>query len=279
MEYKGTCSVNADSSIYSCYSEEALIKIKNLWNKKYPHDKIKFNDGYNIWNSLKSKMKNTCDNERCWLNKKFISSGLPSEIYNYTFAPDEPTDWKENKWLSTEDIDIVMNHYEKKYKDFSFLGPSPINFDEKDEDGDYVWEELYNFDIKKYLKKGKKNIGFVFNTDRHDGEGEHWVSMLIQLKKDPFIFYFDSTGNNPPIEIKNFIEKVKKQFEELNIDISIIQNKVKHQKKNTECGIYCIFMITNLIQDKLTYKNLCDKKNIISDNKMKEYRKVFYSIQ
>ena len=34
-------------------------------------------------------------------------------------------------------------------------------------------------------------IGIVFNLDKHDQEGSHWVSMFIDLKRDG-IYYFDS---------------------------------------------------------------------------------------
>ena len=44
-----------------------------------------------------------------------------------------PLKWKENKneWLNTLDIEAVMKQYEKKYNNFIFIGPVPIDFDHK----------------------------------------------------------------------------------------------------------------------------------------------------
>ena len=51
-------------------------------------------------------------------------------------------------WLNSDDIIKVMNQYEKKYKNFKFIGPSPIDFQDKKFYGNCVWEELCNFSIK-----------------------------------------------------------------------------------------------------------------------------------
>ena len=50
-----------------------------------------------------------------------------------SFAPTAPDSWKRNinEWLSSLDIKKVMKQYEDKHSDFSFFGPSPIDFDEK----------------------------------------------------------------------------------------------------------------------------------------------------
>ena len=40
------------------------------------------------------------------------------------FRPKMPSDWEKNsrEWLSTLDIENVLNQYEKKYKNFLFIG-------------------------------------------------------------------------------------------------------------------------------------------------------------
>ena len=35
------CSPNADKNDFSCFNDESLNKLKNLWNKKYPNKFIK----------------------------------------------------------------------------------------------------------------------------------------------------------------------------------------------------------------------------------------------
>ena len=88
-------------------------------------------------------------------------------------------------WLSSIDIADVMEQYEKKYPDFIFLGPVPIDFDE-------ILTEVGQMNLKTLANK-KKRIGIVFNTDPHDMPGEHWISMFIDLN-DKTICFFDSTG-------------------------------------------------------------------------------------
>ena len=45
-----------------------------------------------------------------------------------------------------------MNQYEKTYKSFEFLGPSPIDYDKHLAYGECVWEELCEFSLKKLWK-------------------------------------------------------------------------------------------------------------------------------
>ena len=111
MDYKGTCSVNSNGTHYSCFNEETIKDIKNLWNQKYQRKKITEEEPQKIWESLRDNMKKTCKNERCWLKKKFISKEISNDIYNYTFAPDAPDEWNEDPLISNYDIDALMQHY------------------------------------------------------------------------------------------------------------------------------------------------------------------------
>ena len=74
-----------------------------------------------------------------------------------SFAPESPPEWKKNpnEWLSSIDIIDVMKQYEKAYKCFDFIGPSPIDFDTRKLYGECVWNELCNFNIADQLKNGK----------------------------------------------------------------------------------------------------------------------------
>jgi hypothetical protein len=212
-----------------------------------------------------------------------------------------------------------MKQYEATYKDFTFIGPSPIDFDKKversklpwakrgeDNDRICVWEELCHLSLDKLMKSGKRKIGVVFNLDRYDEPGSHWVSLYISLEErptdvmskqtggssgpsiewpnlggknrkaahpTPFIFYFDSTGSPPPMEIKKFIHRIKKQGKLLSPPLDIVSynsNGRNHQRNNTECGMYSLFflitMLTgNLEKDKST-------KVLDFDEKIKLFR-------
>ena len=51
-------------------------------------------------------------------------------------------------------------------------------------------------------------------------------------------------------------------------------NKVQHQYKNTECGVYCIYFLTSLLDGK-TFEYIM--RNIINDDQMNAKRKDFFS--
>jgi len=160
---KVNCSPNPNKSSFSCYTNDALFKMKNYWNARHERDKISTNEPKEIWMELKEKMSDSCDRESCWLRSKFMEGNVDSELLNYTFAPNSPSDWKRkpNEWLSSLDIVAVMKQYEKYYKCFEFLGPSPIDFDYHKIYGECVWEELCNLNLSDLIKRNKNKIGIV----------------------------------------------------------------------------------------------------------------------
>jgi hypothetical protein len=195
------------------------------------------------------------------------------------FAPEAPKEWNinPNEWLSSLDILKVMNQYEKKYKCFDFLGPSPIDYDSHKLHGECVWEELCNFDLEKYIRNGYTKIGIVFNLDPHYKGGSHWVSLFINIKHKK-IFFFDSTGEPIPKQIEKFVNTVIKQGKEQVVPIyfKFDQNyPIEHQYGNTECGIYSIFFITHMLEDKITGHYL--KTHILKDKYIENFRKVYYN--
>ncbi len=199
---------------------------------------------------------------------------------NKIFAPDVPKSWTKNprEWLSSVDISAVMKQYENSFKNFMFLGPTPIDFDKKLDDG-YVWDEIHNFDLEKSIKKGKTKFGFIFNTDAHDKDGTHWIALYLDIynKTQPYISYFDSNGIEIPHEIKVLVDRIIDQAKSLNINLKFMQNHpLSHQNKDGECGIYTIYFITQLLQNikPISYFNTVK----IPDNIMSNFRKIFFNI-
>ena len=158
--------------------------MKFLWNNRHPYDKISTNDKKEIWDKLKDKLKTSCNKESCWLKQQFVNHKMDKESEE-SFVPESPESWNknENEWLSSIDITEVMNQYEKAYKCFEFIGPSPIDFDIRKSYGTCVWNELCNFDIEDQIRRGKTKIGIIFNTDPHTESGAHWISFFINIKK------------------------------------------------------------------------------------------------
>jgi hypothetical protein len=250
-KFKPQCSPNPNNKDYTCYSDEALSKMKNYWNIRHPHDKIVTGDTKEIWKFFKDAMSHICHRESCWLRSKFMVGKLNSELLNYTFAPNAPTVWKRNpdEWLSSLDIESVMRQYEKFYKCFEFLGPSPIDYDTHKLYGECVWEELCNFNLSEQIKRNKNKIGIILNTDPHYKDGAHWISMFINIKNKS-ITYFDSNGDESPKEVKKLIKTIVDQGKQLGIDFHVKENKIEHQRTNTECGMYCLYFIIQMLKDK-----------------------------
>lgn len=247
---KDKCSPSKNLK-YSCYDDKALNILKVAWNKKNPLNKIKAKTSKKIWEQLKNK-NNNCNRESCWLDQPFIrNTPLKTKIKNEKFAPDYPKQWLKNsdEWLSSLDILNVMKQYEKEYKNFKFLGPSPIDYDTKQYSNNCVCNKLCNFNLKDEINNKINKIGIVFNLDPHDKPGSHWVAMFVNNKKQE-IYYFDSYGEPIPLQIKKLVRTIQKQAKELGKNYKYLYNNNRHQFKNTECGMYCLYFIISLLKNR-----------------------------
>ncbi len=263
---------------YTCYTDNDLQKLRNMWNARHPDKKIMTNDSKEIWSLLKNYYSKICNKESCWVRQMTKGTKMEKELLE-SFSPTSPIEWKKNpnEWLSSIDIIEVMNQYEKTYKCFDFLGPSPIDYDTHKLYGECVWEELCHFSLADQIKNGKTKIGIIFNTDTHDRSGEHWISVFINIKKAS-IFFFDSAGNKASSQIMKFVNMVVEQGHNLStpINFKFDQNyPVEHQYKNTECGVYSIFFIIHMLEDKITGHYL--KTHKLKDEYMQQFRKVYYN--
>jgi hypothetical protein len=268
----------SNSQHFTCYTDEDLQKLRNMWNARHPDRPIQTVNSKDIWEQLKRYYTNICNKESCWVRQMTKNTKMEQELLD-AFAPESPTEWKKNpnEWLSSIDILQVMNQYEKKYKCFEFLGPSPIDYDTHQLYGECVWEELCHFNLLEQIKKGKTKIGVIFNLDPHYKGGSHWVSLFINVKKST-IFFFDSAGETIPNQIKKFVNTVTQQG--LNLENPIHfkfdeNHPVEHQYKNTECGIYSLFFIIHMLEDKITGHYL--KSHILKDEYMQKFRKIYYN--
>jgi hypothetical protein len=85
-------------------------------------------------------------------------------------------------------------------------------------------------------------------------------------------------GDKIPEQIMKFVNMVIEQGEKLPtpIKFKFDQNyPTEHQYGNTECGIYSIFFIVHLLEDKLTSHYL--KTHILKDKYMEKFRKVYFN--
>lgn len=269
------CSpINSDSKAFSdtCYTAHELLKLARKWNSRHPDNPISLSLPLpTIWENLKQRFISICDNEKCWLKQ------LNEEQLTEIFSPDSPESWKRtpNEWLSNIDIEKVIKQYEAKYKCFKFIGPVPIDFDLKI-NGSCVESQMCNFNLQQEINQRKFKFGIIFNTDPHDKSGEHWISLFINLRKK-FIYFFDSAGTPIPPQIMAFVTRVQQQALSLAkpLTLTFDQNTKQHQHGGTECGVYSLFFIIHMLEDKTTTNYY--RKEKLTDNFIQRFRKVYFN--
>jgi hypothetical protein len=275
----------------TCLSLEALEKMKSTWNKFHPEKVIrsvtrknKRNSSTkrsNLWKDIRNVMKNyyNCDNEYCTLKKLpgLVKKERESLAKKY-FRPEKPEEWNKNEktWLDSFNIEDVMNQYEEAYSDFEFIGPVPIDFDSPSDNvqmlswGKCIVDELCKLDLNDAFKKGTKRLGIIFNLDKHDEPGSHWVCGFIDIPNKS-AYYFDSYGLPPPPEVSNLLERCKEQGCE-----TILYNDIRHQRKDSECGMYCLYTIISLLKGK-NFQTIC--MDIVDDDTINAFRDILFATE
>lgn len=273
---------------YSCLTSESLKHIKESWNAEHTDKKINAKSSREILKELKSKL--LCKDEKCWI-ETIKDAKLRKKLYDYSFAPKHPEEWhyNPNTWLTNYDILEVLKQYEEAYKNFKFIGPTPIDFDSRPFMNDScVWRELCSFDLSK-LDNGINKIGIIFNLDKHNEPGSHWTSLFIDLEEG-IIFYFDSAGSDAPNEVKSLVSRIVNQGLIGSQPIRFVYHEnspVVHQYENSECGMYSLYFIITMLSGvvgKQKIKNM--QKRIeyfktprIKDDYVFKYRKIYFNEQ
>ena len=259
----------------SCMTPEVLLKIRDEYNKDH-ENKIVATKPTLIGHEL--RMKLNCQDERKWVNE-IDDPKLRAQIKKQLFAPEHPPEWFKNKneWLTNFDIDMVMEQYELENKDFKYLGTTQIDYDYIVDTKSHtcVEDDLCKFNLKEQMSHGKRRFASLFNLDKHDQSGSHWVSVFIDVNKR-IIMFFDSASGPVPKKITEFVNSVKEQGLKQNIVFKYIAGKKRHQSGGTECGVYSIhFIIQMLTQpDKAMQIFLYGK---IPDKEVEKYRKIYFN--
>lgn len=254
------CNINNPYD-FTCFSMKSLRSISDKIDKNtffsgsINSKKYKSKDKKKLANAISKKLSCSSSLDMCILKNK----NFTDEVRN-AFKPPKPTGGK-YAWLSTVDIRNVMNQYMKKYPEFIFFGPVPLDFDN-------IYMELAKINMKSLSKK-KKKIGIIINTDTSDGPGEHWISLFCDLQNKTICF-FDSVGTNPPKQVMLLIRRMIKQAKSMGIKLKLITNTHQRQFSNTECGVFsCYFLISRLMGQNCGYI-FKDKK--VTDKLMKQKR-------
>lgn len=104
-----------------------------------------------------------------------------------------------------------------------------------------------------------KDESCIVNLDNQSGPGSHWVAVYNSAKDPKNVYYFDSYGMPPANHIANYMKTSGKK---------IIYNSSQLQGlKNTTCGYYCMYVITELNKGKSYYDVLYQLKQLpVEDN-------------
>jgi hypothetical protein len=240
----------------SWLDEEAIENLRKVYNKEHPNEKaIESGDVEETWEALKGRLQAKCKTGRA---ECIVSSLLK--------RPKAPKEWKVNRyeWLSSDDIDAIEKNYTELFPDYFYVGSVPIDFDLQDETRKCLVSSLCSMKLHELYKKGKQRFGIVINTDPHDGPGQHWVAVFCDVRPEleyPRMTYFDSYAMNPESEIKTLMKRWKQQWDATGVHskgMKLTFNKTRHQYKDSECGMYCIYFHQACLMEIPMYERIPD---------------------
>jgi len=213
---------------------------------------------------LSGRFQNYCSkNEACWLdsielqnNLRRLSPKLFDTINKFSLKP-KATKGKQD-WLSTMEIEYVMEQYEKIHQNFKFIGCIP---------SDYF--KLKPKSFPTYILDHYKYSAIVYNHDKSHQTGSHWVAVFFENKPDGSlqVEYFDATGDKPVKDIKDFFSHP--YFD----NADYLENSYEHQRGNNECGVYSLYYIIQRLEGKTAFQ-LRTKR--IPDATMNKFRQELF---
>ena len=269
------------------FSELATVAAHyNIGNTNDPIKDAEMENSITLQQALDKRFASCNGKEVCWLEQPSVkqSQNLYTKLKK-NFKPKKPESWKRNKreWLNTYDILYVMKQYAEAHTHFEFLGVFPVDFQAKTGGDQCIVQSMCNFTVKGLLDSGKTAFGIVWNLDKHNQPGSHWVACYASLdpKDSKFgICYFDSVGKEPPQEIFNFMKNIKDQckliFKEKMSKFVTKFNCTQKQFKNTECGVFSMVFIKFCLENQ--HKSFRQVKRMIGrDDEIHQFRDVLYA--
>jgi hypothetical protein len=172
---------------------------------------------------LHRRFGTTRGDEHRWLDLPAVRalSDLHARL-SAAFRPPAPAAWAKNPhfWLSSIDIQRVMEQYERRNRDFYFAGVHPLDFASpvggETRPGPNggpnggpiggpsngratpnasigpnaltaprpqrcISQAMCDLDVARLGRDGRRQVGTVINMDRHDSAGSHWVACYAGL--------------------------------------------------------------------------------------------------
>ena len=289
MEHCAPHAVSHKKKQYGCLPKAKLVELAQQWNRTHPEDEVRNPNqmtSNELWKKLHEKLRAVCGGrgELCWARKLKIPN---QESLEQFFRPEMPSVWSKNKftWVTNYDIEPVMRQYENVPElNYKFLGVMPVDFASKDTFGECLYRAMCTDLVRPMYQKGIRHFGAIFNLDKHNQSGSHWVSLLVCMDtKHPMfgIYYYDSNARPPPREIEDFMMKIKSQWEAfmIGVPIPVKRNQKRHQFGNSECGMFSmVFQIFYLellrMGDKYSFDDYLALP--IDDDMVNKFRQIIF---
>jgi hypothetical protein len=263
----------------SCFDTEELHLIAKQYNATHKGETpIAVSGGREaLYAELRERI-GACnkDSEKCWINQSFAAP-LRARLLK-AFSPKMPDVWrkKPNTWLTDGDINSVMELYAAHHPNFHYMGVQFMDFRGKKADGGCV-SDLCDFRVDGVFPKYGWAAA-IFNLDKHTQRGSHWVALMMCLKpgnRRYGIYYYDSVARPPTPEMDEFITDVTRQQVDKGLPAPrYMFNNVRHQKKNSECGMFCLYMVERMLNTRLAFSSVC--KLMGDDDNMLRFRTEFF---
>lgn len=280
------------------------IQTENV-SKQYLVDSLS-----NVITNCKSK------SQLCWLEQSWIKQIVDNDIHKNTFRPLGPQGrfkWLsttnindimiqyENKYLDFKflgavpydfyelpQLGIRTLNFDKLYEKTKRFG-MVINLDEHYKRGSH-WVSLYadlsknqvyyfdSYGIKpknRICEYVKKIVGWLYNRkilnidpmQKLSEQKNSEQKMSEQKISEEISLNFDTESK--------FMGRTKNKYEQIK-SFDIAYNKIRHQFKNSECGVYSVNFILRLLNGK-TFNEIC--LNPTSDDKINECRDVYFRFE
>lgn len=250
----------------TCYTYEALLDIANAYNKTAPaNDKIRIVKGKKaLWTAIKNKMDrmSDCEGEWCWVKQPIPIPDDKRRRLISTFKPPIPKG--KYDWLSTEDINHVINQYKSLHPELYFMGTWPMDFEK-------LHPKFKEFDPTELEKQKISKVALVLNEDTSDQPGSHWVGLFMDLPTRQ-VNFFDSLGDKPKAPVIEWIQRINNKNNQNKFQL--LWNPHRHQYANSECGVYTINFLIKRIED-VPFKTIVN--NQIRDEAMNKKRADFFN--
>jgi hypothetical protein len=255
-----------------CLSEKTIEYLAEACNNytertKITNKKIKTGNFRDTVMQLHDVLNDACQQNRA-LSKQELMNNIVTEMKSLIRKRMIPRKGpaNSNEWLSTDDINIVLEPLEIIVPYFKYIGATPADCSE------YQSCDWYKLDYDNFIDNGIYVIAGVFNKDVFGMSGSHWVALYIDLRQH-CVWYIDSAGSEPNAPIKKTIDYYVNYSTKKGYQPKYIVNHKKYQFDRTECGVYSCNAIIRMLSGE-TFESVIN--NPLSTKDITSCRKIYF---